>query len=218
MSTVLPRRCLNKQLAKLAASADPARRIQDSYTCGMNQRRNSGRGSNVVPLLPVPTLRGATRRPKFAAIRIITLYYPRSAGQEGFEHSPITSTDVVGNTTLSRERFPWLRPVFHWHFPTEEGPGVRISESRCTEASGVLAPASGCHPPARFPSSLVERARLAKGRDGSQPWRQGTLRQSMDSTECPAAQTLDSPPPVSRERRKHGWLRVREFTQRAERR
>src|SRR5665213_3983840 len=50
--------------------------------------------------------------------------------------SPITSTDVVGNTTFSRDHFPWSGPVCHWHFPFEEDADVRIPAWRCMEACG----------------------------------------------------------------------------------
>ena len=79
--------------------------------------------------------------------RADVLHYPRSAAQEKFEHSPITSTDVVGNTTVSRERFPWSGPVFHWHFPAEErvrrsNPGMAVHGSMW--GSPRRWPAGGC--------------------------------------------------------------------------
>jgi len=50
-------------------------------------------GSNIVRSLPVPTLRRAIPCPKFAQAQAFVLYNPWSTGQEGFEHSLITSTD-----------------------------------------------------------------------------------------------------------------------------
>jgi hypothetical protein len=62
-------------------------------TRGSRLRRcSSVRGSNIVPSLPEPTLRRAAWHPNLAPTRVFVLQNPRSAAQEGFEHSSITST------------------------------------------------------------------------------------------------------------------------------
>ena len=48
-------------------------------------RRSSGRGSNMVPSLPEPTLGNAAWCPKLAPTHVFVLQNPRSTGQEGFE-------------------------------------------------------------------------------------------------------------------------------------
>jgi len=49
-------------------------------------------------------------------------HIPCSKAQTGFEHGRITSTDVVGDTTFSRERIPWSRRETYWLVPTGEDP------------------------------------------------------------------------------------------------
>jgi len=55
-------------------------------------RRRSRRGSNVVPSLHLPALRRTAEYPNSAILHTLPPHIPWSKAQEGFEHSPITST------------------------------------------------------------------------------------------------------------------------------
>ncbi len=76
---------------------------------GIPYRREPGggrRGSNIVRSLPVPTLRRAIRRPKFAQAQAFVLHNPRSTGQEG-------SNIVSSLHSLPKlQRFGWSRHLF----------------------------------------------------------------------------------------------------------
>ena len=99
--------------------------VQGVEPSGLAKTRYLGsrscRGSNVVPSLRLPTLRRNSKSLNLAIVHKLLPHCPRSAAQERFEHSPITSTDVVGNTTPSRARFPCSEAVLHWLFSTKEG-------------------------------------------------------------------------------------------------
>ena len=59
------------------------------------------------PITSGATLRRAARHTNFAPAQTFFPHLPRSAGQEGFEHSPMTSTSLSES-----QRFPWSDVVF----------------------------------------------------------------------------------------------------------
>lgn len=101
------------------------------------RRRSPGWSLNVVPLLLKLTLRPVPPHSRLATPHVFALQHPRSASQQGFEHSPITSTGVVGNTTYSQERFPWSGPAFHWHLLFVGNADACTPSRRCSAPSGA---------------------------------------------------------------------------------
>ncbi len=82
----------------------------------------------------VPTLRRAIRCPKFAQAQVFVLHNPMSTGQEGSEHSLITSTPL-----WETQRMPWWMRVSRDRSPTEA--------KRCSNpAIGRIKPASDGSP------------------------------------------------------------------------
>ena len=122
---------------------------------GSGERKRSGaeEGSNVVPSLPLPTVRREPKRPNSAPTETFTTHHPRSAAQEGFEHSRITSTrmvQVMAGFWKQESAFLLLAGTVWTHFV----PGKR----GCDSFSGPAVALRVRPPEGRFHHGLVARA------------------------------------------------------------
>lgn len=100
-------------------------------------------GSNVVPSLPLSTLPRAARHPDHPSVQTFGRHKPRSTGQEGFEHTPITSTEKArseGQCGIPQGHV-FRRCDFIGHVTSESAPVNRrhasTSSASCRRRSGA---------------------------------------------------------------------------------